>query len=46
MHSLAETLEIMANQKLFAQILGAASSLRQDVKHGKLHSFEEVLKSD
>jgi hypothetical protein len=43
MHSLAETIEIMADQKLFAKILGAASTLRQDAKRGKLHSFEKVL---
>jgi hypothetical protein len=43
MHSLAETIEIMADQKLFAKILGAASTLRQDAKRGKLYSFEKVL---
>jgi hypothetical protein len=46
MHSLVETLEIMADQKLFAQILSAAPSLREDAKRGKLHSFEEVFKND
>jgi fructose-1-phosphate kinase PfkB-like protein len=45
MHSLVETLEIMADQKLFAQILSAAPSLREDAKRGKLHSFEEVFKN-
>ena len=46
MHSLAETLEIMADQKLFAQILSAAPTLREDAKRGKLHSFEEVFGND
>src|SRR5579864_7623433 len=46
MHSLAETLEIMADQKLFAQILSAAPTLREDAKHGKLHSFGEVFGND
>lgn len=46
MHSLVETLEIMADQKLFAQILSAAPSLREDAKRGKLHSFEQVFGND
>jgi hypothetical protein len=46
MRSLAETLEIMADQKLFAQILSAASTLREDAQGGKLHSFEEVFGND
>ena len=46
MHSLAETLEIMADQRLFAQILSAAPTLREDAKRGKLHSFEEVFGND
>lgn len=46
MRSLAETLEIIADQKLFAQILSAAPSLRQDAKRGKLHSFEEAFGND
>ena len=46
MHSLVETLEIMADQKLFAQILSVAPTLREDAKRGKLHSFEEVFGND
>lgn len=46
MHSLVETLEIMADRKLFAQILSAAPTLREDAKRGKLHSFEEVFGND
>jgi hypothetical protein len=46
MHSFAETIEIVANQKLFAQILSAAPTLREYAKRGKLHSFEEVFGSD
>jgi hypothetical protein len=46
MHSLVETLEIVADQKLFAQILQAASSLREDARLGKLHSFEEAFGSE
>lgn len=46
MHSLVETLEIMADQKLFAQILSAAPTLRDDAKRGKLHSFEKVFGND
>lgn len=46
MHSLVETLEIMADQKLFAQILSAAPTLREEAKRGKLHSFEEVFGND
>jgi hypothetical protein len=41
--SLVETLEIMADRKLFRQILAAASTLEEDLRGGKLHSFEEVF---
>ena len=41
--SLAETLEITADQKLFSQILRAASTLEQDTRRGKLHTFEEAF---
>lgn len=46
MRSLVETLEIMADQKLFAQILSAAPTLREDAKRGKLYSFGEVFGND
>jgi hypothetical protein len=38
-----ETLEITADPKLFAQILRAAETIDQDVRRGKLHSFEEAF---
>lgn len=43
LRSLVETLEIMSDQKLFGQIMQAASTLREDARLGKLHSFEEVF---
>ena len=44
MRSLIETLEITEDRKLFRQILQAAITLKDDVRVGKLHSFEEVFK--
>lgn len=41
--SLLETLEIATDQKLFTQILRAASTLEQDTRRGKLHSFQEAF---
>jgi hypothetical protein len=41
--SLIETLEIMADRKLFSQILGAAGNLERDLRRGRLHSFEEAF---
>ena len=41
--SLAETLEIAADRRLFMQILKAAATLEEDVRVGKLHSFEEAF---
>ena len=46
MQSLVETLEITADQKLFAQILQAAPGLREKARLGKLHSFEEAFPRD
>jgi hypothetical protein len=43
MRSLVETLEIMADRKLFKQILRAAETLKGDARQGKLHNFEEVF---
>ncbi len=40
---LAETLEIMEDRRLFTQILRAGVNLKEDVRLGKLHSFEEVF---
>lgn len=39
----AETIEIMSDQKLFSQIMAAAATLDEDVRLGRLHSFEEVF---
>jgi hypothetical protein len=41
--SLAETLEIAADRRLFRQILKAAATLKEDARLGKLHSFEEAF---
>ena len=38
-----ETLEIMSDPKLFSQIVTAAETLDEDVRLGRLHSFEEVF---
>ena len=43
LRSVIETLEIINDQKLFNQILGAAETLEQNTQRGKLHSFEEVF---
>src|SRR5690349_715605 len=40
--SLMETLEITSDRKLFQQIMQAASTLEEDTRLGKLHSFEEA----
>ena len=41
--SLVETIQIMADRKLFNQILAAAGTLEEDLRLGKLHSFEEAF---
>jgi hypothetical protein len=41
--SLAETLEILADRNLFDQIMTASETLEDDLKRGKLHSFEEAF---
>ena len=41
--SLMETLEIMADRKLFNQILNASATLERDLRRGRLHSFEEAF---
>lgn len=46
LNSLVETLEITTDRKLFAQILRAASTLEDDTRLGKLHSFAEVFGGD
>ena len=41
--SLAETMEIMADRRLFDQIMSASETVERDLKQGKLHSFEEAF---
>ena len=43
LRAVIETLEIMSDQKLFKQIVGAAKTLEEDTRLGKLHSFEEAF---
>jgi len=42
----AETLAIMTDVKLFSQIMAAAKTLDEDMRLGKLHSFEEAFGED
>jgi hypothetical protein len=44
--SLVETLDITTDRKLFPQILRAASTLEDDTRRGRLHSFEEAFGED
>jgi len=41
--TLAETLEIMMDRKLFERILRTASNLEKKTRLGKLHSFEDAF---
>jgi hypothetical protein len=41
-----ETLEIIKDQKLFDQILRASKTIDEDIRLGKLHSFEEAFGED
>jgi hypothetical protein len=43
LRAVIETLDIMSNQKLFKQILGAAATVEEDTRLGRLHSFEEAF---
>jgi hypothetical protein len=43
---LKDTLEITADPKLFGQILRAADTVDEDIRLGKLHSFEEAFEED
>ena len=38
-----ETLEIIKDQKLFNQVLRASATMDEDIRLGKLHSFEEAF---
>ena len=46
LNAMVETLEIATDRKLFAQILRAASTLEEDTRLGKLHSFDEAFPQD
>jgi len=46
LRALAETLEITADPKLFAQILRAAETIDEDARLRKLHSFAEAFGED
>jgi hypothetical protein len=46
LRSLAETLEITMDRRLFGQIMRAAVNLEEDTRQGKLHSFEEAFKEE
>jgi hypothetical protein len=41
--SLLETLEITVDRKLFNQIMAVADGLEEDLRLGRLHSFEEAF---
>jgi hypothetical protein len=41
--ALRETLSIMANPKLYNQLLRAGKTIDEDVRLGRLHSFEEAF---
>ena len=41
--SLLETLEITVDRTLFNQIMAVAGSLEEDLRRGRLHSFEEAF---
>jgi hypothetical protein len=36
-------MEIMADRRLFDQIMSASETVERDLKQGKLHSFEEAF---
>ena len=46
LQSIAETLGITMDKRLFHQILSAAETLEEDLKSGKLHSLEEAFAED
>lgn len=43
LNSLWETLNIMRDQRLFAQIMKASETIDEDIRLGKLHSLEEAF---
>jgi hypothetical protein len=44
--ALKDTLAITSDPKLFAQILRAGETVDEDIRLGKLHSFEEAFEED
>jgi len=46
LRSAMETLEIAADTKLFNNLLAAAETIDEDLRLGKLYSFEEVVEDD
>lgn len=46
LRAMKETLEITMDEKLYGQILNVAQSVDQDIRLGKLHSFEEAFGKD
>jgi CTP:phosphocholine cytidylyltransferase-like protein len=46
LRSLTETLNIMKDQRLFSQIMKASETIDEDIRLGKLHSFEEAFGED
>ena len=43
LRSAMETMNVMKDQKLFTQILKASETIDEDIRLGKLHSFEEAF---
>ncbi len=46
LRALRETLGVMANPKLYNQLLRAEKTLDEDVRLGRLHSFEEAFEEE
>jgi len=46
LRSAIETLEIAANTKLFNNLLSVADTIDEDLRLGRLYSFEEVVEDD
>jgi hypothetical protein len=44
--ALLETLEITVDRKLFGQIMAVAEGLEEDLRQGRLHSFEEAFEGE
>ena len=44
--SAVETLEITMDRRLFDRLLAARETLDQDIRRGKLHSFEEAFEEN